>query len=230
MARIKLGPVVTDIAGSVGGMTIQRNKFGMTMRAKPLPLYSETPAQYTIRRNIAYLQYSWQALTDAQRLQWNRFLDFSGQTIRRDRSILLSGQALYLKYQLWRLLSDQSLLTTIAYTPMPDYPDFLGVIHDTGVLTVHFSANVVSTSYFFFVKLSSPRLENQAYNPRGLRWMHVNFATAMSYVITPAWLVAFGVLPPVTGFLHYSILWFSIVSPVFSGAFTGKLQIVDETP
>ena len=227
MARIKLGPLVTDIAGSIGGATFQRSRFGMTMRAKPLPLYSETPAQYLIRRLIVFLQYSWQGLSDAQRLQWNRFLDFSGQTIRRDRSIKLSGQTLYIKYQLWRLMQDRALLTTLAYSPMPDHYDLQQVeISFEEEMGIRFTGVIDYDTYFFICKLSSPRRENQAYNPRGLRWMHVGWFGHDYYDVGASYIAAFGLLPPTDAFLHYSIQFFSMLSPVYSGVYTGKLQIV----
>lgn len=229
MASIKLGPMITDIAGSVGGATFQRNRFGMTMRAKPLPLYSETPAQYLVRRHIVFLQYSWQALTDAQRLQWNRFLDFSGQSIRRDRSIRLSGQTLYIKYQLWLLLYNRPLLTDLAYVPMPDHVDLYRVAFDIDVYMLEFTGIVDITKYWFICKLSSPRRENQAFNPRGLRFMYVSWMASATKDFTESYIAAFGVVPPTDAWLHYSIQYFSTTAPVFSGVYTGKLQIVDIT-
>jgi hypothetical protein len=227
MARIKLGPLVTDIAGSVGGATFQRSRFGMTIRSKPLPLYSETSAQYLIRRLIISLQYSWQGLTNAERLQWNRFLDFSGQTIRRDRSIKLSGQTLYIKYQLWRLMYDQELLTDIAYAPMPDHYNFLTIERaEEPEYHLRFSGVVDVTKYFFICKLTSPRRENQAYNPRGLRWMDVIFLPTALYDITTSYVAAFGALPSVGDFCHYSIQFFSMTSPVYTGVFTGKAEVI----
>jgi len=227
MARIKLGPVVTDIAGSIGGTTIQRSKFGYTIRSKPLPLYSQTSAQYTIRRLIAFLQYSWQILTDAQRLQWNRFLNFSGQTIVRDRSILLSGQTLFIKYNLWRLMYDQSILSPIVYAPMPDFKPLDIIFIDVGEpLAISFDAIIDSTKYFFVFKVSSPRHENRAYNPSGLRFMKVTFGNAIDFDINDVYIAAFGALPIHGNFVHYSIQYFSITAPVFSGVFTGKLEVV----
>jgi hypothetical protein len=229
MARIKLGPLVTDIAGSVGGATFQRSRFGMTIRAKPLPLYSETSAQYFIRRLIVFLQYSWQDLSNAERLQWNRFLDFSGQTIRRDRSIKLSGQTLYIKYQLWRLMYEQALLTTLAYSPMPDHYNLINVTWDAiDTYMLKFDGVIDEEVYFFICKLSSPRRQNQAFNPRGLRWMDVYFIGSDLYDINASYIAAFGVLPPIDAWLHYSIQYFSMVSPVYSGVYTGKLQIITE--
>lgn len=226
MARIKLGPLITDISGSIGMATIQRNRFGHSLRLKPLPKYSETPAQYVIRRHMITIQAAWQALTDAQRLQWDRFIDFSGQTIRKDRSVHLSGHKLYLKYQLWRLMCGLSLLTTIVYAPMPAYVDFLGVTRPTEEEPkLRFTDDVDHTSYFFIFKLSSPRHENQAFNARGLRWMDVILGTTHVFDITTAYLAAFGVILEVGDFIHYSLQYFSITAPVYTGVFTGTSEV-----
>lgn len=221
MARIKLGPVVTDIAGSIGGMTIQRNKFGLTMRAKPLPLLSQTSSQYAIRQHIRSLQASWQALTDAQRLQWDRFLDFSGQTIRRDRSILLSGHTLYLKYQLFRLMAGQSLLTTIAYSPLPELTLFDKIVVDGSDLIMYFNESLDSTKYFFQFFCTIPRKPSIVFSRRGLRFMSTIFQTSSSFHFESAFLAAFGSALSVGDTVHYTFQYFSIVSPVFSSKYSG---------
>jgi len=226
MARIKLGPALTDISGSVGGMTIQRNRWGITARQKPLPLHSETTAQYNIRRMMVELQASWQNLTDAQRLQWDRFIDFSGQTIRRDRSVRMSGHSLYLKYQLFLLLYGQPLLTTIAYSPVPDWSEYQNIVVTATQINLWFYYIVTPATYFFVLKVTSPRLENQVFNPRGLRFMKVPFSESSNFLFTDAYKAAFGVLPPGNSWLHYEIQYFSTTSPVFSGKFTGKKQII----
>lgn len=226
MARIKLGPVVTDIAGSIGGTTIQRNKFGYSIRSKPLPLHSETSAQYNIREKIVLLQHSWQALTDAQRLQWTRFLDFSGQTINRDRSILLSGHTLYLKYQLWRLINGLSLLTTISYSPMPTIVFPTKLTLSGNYFYLYFPSSIVVSSYFFAFKLTTPRGQQQAFNRRGLRFIKAPYVEQSTFLITDPYIAVFGALPPLNSWHHFSITYFSITSPVYSGIYTGKLQTV----
>lgn len=225
MARIKLGPLVTDIAGSIGGATIQRNRFGYTMRSKPLPLHSETPAQYNIRRKIIALQYAWQDLTDDQRLQWDRFINFSGQSIRRDRSARMSGHGLFLKYQLFRLLYDLPLLTEISYIPMPDFEILYHIYKEPAALHLHFYDDIDFTYYFFVCKLTSPRREAQAFNFKGLRFMKATFYESDQYLITTQYLAAFGALPPTATYLHYSIQYWSILAPVFTGVFTGKIVV-----
>ena len=225
MARVKLGPLITDISGSIGGMTIQRNKFGITLRQKPIPLYKFTPAQITIRTYIATIQAAWQNLTDAERLQWNRFLDFSGQTINRDRSVKLSGHSLYLKYQLYRLLTGMSLLTTLTYVPMPTISDVVGLTVEVDSLQMELSAECDHTKLFFMFFISNPRHENKAPSRHGLRYMSTAIATGTVFQIKEAYKAAFGVLPAAATWAHYSIQFFSVLAPVYSGIVHGKYII-----
>ncbi len=225
MARIKLGPLITDISGSIGGMTIQRNKFGITLRQKPIPLYKFTPAQITIRTYIATIQAAWQNLTDAERLQWNRFLDFSGQTINRDRSVKLSGHSLYLKYQLYRLLTGMSLLTTLTYVPMPSMPDFVSLTVDVDSLQLQLDVSVDHTKLFFMFFISNPRHENKAPSRHGLRYMSTAIDTGFVFQIKEAYKAAFGILPAIDTWAHYSLQYFSVLAPVYSGITRGKCII-----
>lgn len=225
MARIKLGPVVTDISGSIGGITFQRNKFGLTMRAKPLPLYSKTPSQLTIRSYISKLQGDWQGLEDADRLQWNRFLNYSGQTILRDRSVLLSGQGLFIKYNLYRLLCGLPVLATILYATMPHYslPDYLSRIGEG--LFLHFPLLVFPEYWFFIFKVTNPRHSGQVYSSKGLRFMVTRFEESDTFDITDPYIKAFGVLPLVYSWYHYNILFFHTNCPIYTGIFSGTAQV-----
>lgn len=225
MARVKLGPMVTNISGSIGGVTIQRNRFGISMRQKPLPPTSFTSAQYNVRQKIITIQLAWQNLSDAQRLQWHRFLDFSGQTIRADRSVKLSGHTLYLKYQLYRLLTGFALLTDLVYVPMPPTFEVVGLTVAADSLQLELSAQVDHTALFFMFYISTPRHENQAPSRKGLRYMFTAIATATVFQIKEAYKDAFGVLPNVDTWAHYSIQWFSVLAPVYSGTTFGKYII-----
>jgi len=225
MARVKFSPLISDIAGSVGGVTFQRNKFGNTMRQKPLPLNPATLAQLNIRQKIVAIQNAWQDLTDAQRLQWNRFLDFSGQSIKHSKSVKLSGHALYLKYQFFRLISGYGLLSSLTYVPMPAVPVISEMTLEFGVFEIEFDFTVDYSDFFFVFKISTPRHENKAFSKRGLRFMKVTLADTQFFEIQSSYISAFGVLPPVPHFVHYSIQWFSCLAPVFTGITTGVFEV-----
>jgi len=226
MARVKLGPIVTDITGSIGGLTIQRNRYGIAMRAKPLPLKSQSTSQLRIRRLIIYLQQQWQALSDAQRLQWNRFLDFSGQTIRRDRSIKLSGQALFIKYQLFRLMADEDLLSPIAYSPVPELQLFKEIRIVETYFALYFYAEIDSSEYFFQFFCTNPRSPSKVFSHSGLRYMNIPWESAANYDFKQSYLDAFGVGFSIGDTIHYTIQYFSVLSPVFSAKYSGITTIL----
>jgi len=222
MARVKFSPIVTDISGSLSGVTFQRNKFGNTVRQKPIPVNLSSTSQYNIRQKIATIQNAWQDLSDSQRLQWNRFLDYSGQTIKHSSSVKLSGHSLYIKYQLYRLLAGLSLMTTITYLPPPPPAAIVGVTVDVDSLQVELSETIDHTEEFFLFSMSNIRSESQAVSHRGLRYMSVVMATASVFQFKEAYKAAFGILPPVDSWFHYSILTFSVLSPVYTGKTYGR--------
>ena len=72
MARVKFGSLVTEISGSIGGSTFQRNSFGNTLRNKPNPIRSRTAAQLSIRQYMKQAHAGWTALTAAERQRIKR--------------------------------------------------------------------------------------------------------------------------------------------------------------
>ena len=225
MARIKYSPIITSIAGSVGNATFQRNKFGNTLRTKPLPRNPASEAQYNVRQKMVTLQAAWKALTDAQRLQWNRFLDFSGQATKHDKSIKLSGQALFMKYQMFRLISNCPLLTTIEYSAMPEVERFNSIILNGAALEVHFDGARDVDVWFYFIRLTAPRPANKIFSKQGLIRMLTAHSDIGAQNCATTYLRAFGVLPNIGDFLHYAIQYYSYTAPVYSGVSTGVAEV-----
>ena len=225
MARVKLSPILTQASGSIGGITLQRNKYGMTMRQKPLPINPSSSAQYVVRQHMVTVQAAWQALTDAQRLQWDRFPDFSGQSIKRDRFVKISGHALYIKYQIMRLLTGQALLTTIAYTPFPTLTTFEKFEANYPLMWIEFNVGVSSTEYWFLLRMSSPRLPSKKFSPRGLRVINANYGSSDLYNIGANYIAAFGAAANIGDTVHYTLQFFGYTSPVISGIISGVAVI-----
>jgi len=224
MARIRLGPTISDISGSVGGATFQRNPHGVIMRNKPLPIKSETTAQYNIRHKMRSLLDSWRALTPEKRLMWQRFIDYSGQTIRRDKSVTMSGYNLFLKYQILHLLYDRPILVDIAWVPLPSVPTIEGIEVVGENRRIYFSFNVNSPTFFFVLKLGHPVAIRQKFSSKGLRFMKVDWGTQSMWDIMAPYVKTFGLNIPVDTFVSYSLQFFSTLSPVTSGVFTGVFE------
>ena len=71
MAHIKTGNLISEIAGSVGGLTFTRSPTGQIVRARTAPTQPNQRYTKTAAGNFAYLQRYWsQSLTPAQRDRW----------------------------------------------------------------------------------------------------------------------------------------------------------------
>ena len=115
-----------------------------------------------------------------------------------------------------------SLLTTLTYVPMPSMPDFVSLTVDVDSLQLQLDVSVDHTKLFFMFFISNPRHENKAPSRHGLRYMSTAIATATVYQIKEAYKAAFGVLPAAATWAHYSIQFFSVLAPVYSGIVYGK--------
>lgn len=71
MGKIKMGAIVVDIRGKIGGSVFSKNRSGNYIRNKVTPVNAQTQAQMQQRSQLAYLSTEWRNLTQAQRDAWN---------------------------------------------------------------------------------------------------------------------------------------------------------------
>jgi len=218
MASITLGPLITDISGSVGGATFQRTPGGVIMRNKPRPPNQSSPLQQVIRGHMRYLQVEWAALTDAQRIMWQRFNNYGGATLRKNRNVLLSGYNLFLKYNLYRLLASRPILTTFSYSPLSGMPEFDHIGREGLFTRIWFDDDVDYASYFFMLKVSFPRSPSRKFYPSGLHYMDITYVEAQAYAFSQHYLLAYGLYPEIGDTLHLSVTWWHYTSPIFAKA------------
>lgn len=215
MARIRYASIVSDVSGSVGCATYQKNLYGNTLRNRPIPRKSASRPQLNVRALMMQCHSAWQSLSNAQRRQWNEYIAFSGQSINRDRNVLSTGHALFLKYNFLRLFSLLPVLTDISYnSPVPTYNHLQLESSGPGNLSI---ANVPAEFGFFYwavIKISSKRLLTQSFNKSGLRAIVLPFGWAPSYDIEQLVSSNFGSAPALGDVCHTSILAFSLLSPV----------------
>jgi hypothetical protein len=120
MARIQFSGLVSSIQGSIGGGTLQRNRYGFSIRKKPIPSNRRSANQTAVRTVVSYLQGLWQSLDYDQRSMWNEFLIYSPTYSKNSRNKLISGHSLFLKYNSVRMFIGESPLTTFDYSITPN--------------------------------------------------------------------------------------------------------------
>ena len=73
MARIQFGALITEITGSIGGFTFQKNRSGSIVRLRPSGTKKVSEKQSVQRaKHLSFLSL-WQNLTFLQKSSWNDF-------------------------------------------------------------------------------------------------------------------------------------------------------------
>jgi hypothetical protein len=120
MARIQFSGLISSIQGSISGGTLQKNRYGFSIRKKPIPANRRSANQTAVRTVISYLQGQWQSLTYDQRSSWNEFLNYSPTYSKNSRNRIISGHSLFLKYNSVRMFLGASPLLTFDYSITPN--------------------------------------------------------------------------------------------------------------
>lgn len=227
MARVKFGSIVTGLSGSVGGSTFQKSGFGNSLRNKPNPIRKQTPGQGSVRYYVSQLHAAWRGMTDAQRTAWDRYINFSNQSIRRDRGILMSGHALFIKYNLAKLMIGDAIIEDLIYISMPTFPTMAQFGSDGA--TFIFDANDVYTAaqMFCLLKVTTPRIPSRSFSPQGLRNIPLTYDGSGTFNIGAAYQAIFGFVPAPNLTIHYSLQWFSRTAPLIASPMVGKTVIVE---
>jgi hypothetical protein len=174
------------------------------------------------------LHQAWRDMTPENRTLWDRFISFSGATINRDNKVLLTGHALFIKYNYLRLISQLSILTDITFAPITSFPVFDSMGTDPVTLDFVVNAAFDGDVIWAVVKLSAVRNPSLSFSPKGLLFMYsTNQGISQeSFDCAASYTAAFGALPSVGQTLHWSIQFFSMTAPVIAQKMTGTAILV----
>jgi hypothetical protein len=95
MASIKLGSIVSDIRGVIGGTVFSRNGGGAYAKARTSGTNPNSTAQQTVRSIISACYAAWSALTAAIREDWGTYAKNVTVPNRLGDQINLSGYNMY---------------------------------------------------------------------------------------------------------------------------------------
>lgn len=143
MARIKLGALITEMSGSIGGFSVQKNHYGTSLKVKNNPIRSISQSQSMRRGEISSLIPLWQNLTEAQRLQWNNYTSYNRQTAKNNSDSLLSGYNLFLKYNVLRLYAGLEVVLTPTYG-LSNFVNILPVSANAGLINFTIASGYAS--------------------------------------------------------------------------------------
>jgi len=195
MARITYGAIATELRGSVGGSTFQKNKFGFTMKNKPNMARLQSVDQNAQHRLLDYIVKGWQQITDAQRASWSAWALAHPVQSKHNPSAILDGYTYFLRYNLEHALFVSTYLAepnpgTLALPSINPYLVFFG-----GALSVNPQPTVDTPAIFFNLFLSPPMAKTRSFSNSFTRGMTVLPLQAGNVDISSFYLGKFGHLP-----------------------------------
>lgn len=101
MAKVIYSPIVTELNGSIGGMTFQNNGSGSIARLKPKKAKTNTQNQRNQQPRLKEIQSQWQQLSLENKQLWNEFASIN-------KKIGLNGQEKTLTGYQWFLTINQN--------------------------------------------------------------------------------------------------------------------------
>jgi len=174
MARVKLGALITDIRGKIGGQYFARGLGGLSLRNSP-----GTPVTYgkQVDQFITYSKIvanAWGELTEAQRTAWNVFAQMKEVPTQKGENIYLRGYGTFKQYNYHYYGAWSTILTTPSFVKRATLPVTCEVeLSAPGDLDLNISRALDHTKEFLEVSLSTTRLTSRSIDFKALR--HITY-------------------------------------------------------
>lgn len=225
MARVTYGALVTEIRGSIGGTTFQRNRYGYSVKNKSYPGNRSTPFQYGIRSALNDSVKAWATLSDANRALWESFATTNPQPCKHNPSANLTGYALFVKWNTKNKVGGGDILETPSFT-LPTLPTFAPTIGLGGgdlIVNLFPSPSTLLTQCLLMV--SPPVKVTDNFVDSKTRFMYETVLDGSAITITSNYIANFGAFPAVGDWVFITVDPFGVDCPYFFEPVTFKVQV-----
>lgn len=160
MALIKSN-LIASASGSINGTTFSRNRGGMYIRGRAVPVNPNTIRQQDARNRLGVAVHDWrEVLTSSERSSWNTYAQDTPLTNALGDPLILSGQQMYVRINTLRAQLGIAPLVTAPATAggatPPTTPLALTLVADTAGLTGTVTVPGAGTNGWLGVWLSRP--------------------------------------------------------------------------
>jgi hypothetical protein len=225
MARIKLGAIISSISGSMGGTTFQKNAYGMTMRNKPYPIHINNTSTSLIQQYLAYAQFLWRYMNDEQKGNFDRFSQFHPQYANHNKSSLLSGYNLFMKYALLAQCAGYLPNTSIKFV-VPPFTFTQPTLRKVGTdLIINCGVVITNLDYIPLVKFSRPYSRNKFIPVNAMRVVKYTGSIGADMYFIGTYEQIWGMLPGYGDFLLVEITMLGYDAPVIYPTWRGILEV-----
>jgi hypothetical protein len=190
----------------------------------------QSEKQTNSRSYLTQVQNVWRSLSPTVQNEWSLFANLNPVFNRNNRNVKLNGYQLFIKYNTIRLHIGLSILTTIAYSTITNFPVSVSFQSYSGNLDVIFDSTFNATLYRALIMVSSAK--NSSYPLRVRSYKLAQFSGYFSNrgFIHYSYLSLFAVLPAVGQWLPYRLSVIDLYQPVIREGFFSISIVESYTP
>jgi hypothetical protein len=156
MARVTYGALITELAGSIGGITFQRNSSGNVARLKPNMPVNSSVNQQLQQFNISKLIPVWSALSSANKTSWENFALAHNHVDSWGNVKILNGFQWFMSCNINLLLNAQATISSApAWTAVSALPSFV-LVADAGNFDIDWTPAIDLTGYRLIIYATPP--------------------------------------------------------------------------
>jgi len=147
MARIIYGSIITDIKGSIGGITFQKNGSGTIARLKPRKNQTNTQKQRDQQPRLKEVQREWNLLSLVNKILWNDFASINNKIGLDGQEKKLTGYQWFLTINENLILINESIIEVPPVYEVINPIANVNILYDQRFLYLHTNINVDNSLY-----------------------------------------------------------------------------------
>ena len=156
MAIVALGSLISEIRGSVGGVTFSNSKSGIVAKLRVTGKISGTQKQYVKRQTLQNFNNSYRELTEVNKVLWQNYADTYTKTNMFGNNRTLSGINWYITTNYFRELSGASILTEPPTHTLPNSAPEFSISGTGGNLVIQLAVYTPGTDEKILIYITKP--------------------------------------------------------------------------
>lgn len=223
MARVKFSGLVSDVSGSVGGFTFQRNPWGVSLRSKPIPRNTVSAYNQPIRQAFFQASRLWTGLSDADRIFWRNAVEYYLPKSKHNKTSFLSAHTYFMQIVPMALFQNLSLSYFTKLEPFDYRLQYSGNHWHSGYIDIFYMGGTYG-DYTCLVEASRPFASPVRFDKKSLRLF--NCPHAPQYVtLGQSYIDYYGRLPSWGEYINLRLRVFGLNCPSITTVFEGCVEI-----
>lgn len=185
MARVVYSSPISELVGSIGGLTYQRNSSGFVVRAKPNRKVNPSIAQAQIQLRQSALISLWPTLSIAEKNGWNSLANINPHVTPWGSLTQLNGFQQFISNNLNLAVAGLSPISIAPAYFLPPAPPSFTIFFNPFTIILVFDFPIDPVTYFFSVYATPPMRQSSIKQRKSVLYVPPgNWLGALSYDIT----------------------------------------------